>query len=262
MDTQAADQDRLEREREFHNDRFSDETRLAQAKYYWAIEEGARLYSQVVERLAEGADIFELGCAKGDNTFDSKGRFRSASGIDISDVAIAEANERARRIGATNMNFICGDAEDVPLPSESVDLVYGSGIVHHLNVERCAKEVLRLLRPSGAALFWEPLGHNFAFNLYRRLTPNVRTEDEHPLLRSDFALLGRHFPSLESRFFGLTTLATVPARGSPALKWTRSIAEVVDRGVLALPGLRWQAWYALVALRKMRGGGSVFAAAK
>lgn len=258
MDQQAGDRQRLEREREFHNERFSDETRLAQAKYYWAIEEGSRLYARLVERLSDGADIFELGCAKGDNAFESRAAFRSASGIDISDVAIDEANETARRKGMANVHFLCGDAEHVPLPSGSVDLVYGSGIVHHLNVERCAQEVLRLLRPDGTALFWEPLGHNLAFNLYRRLTPNVRTDDEHPLLRPDFELLRRYFPSVETRFFGLTTLATVPARGNPALRWTRSVAEVVDRGVLAVPGLRWQAWYALVALRRTPGA-SVFA---
>lgn len=253
MHQQSGDQVRLAREREFHNERFADETRMAQAKYYWAIEEGAQLYRTLVELHSVDADIFELGCAKGESAFDSQAAYRSACGIDISDVAVAQANERARASGRSNVRFLCGDAENVPLPDASVDLVYGSGIVHHLDTERCAREAARLLRPEGLALFWEPLGHNIAFNLYRRLTPNVRTEDEHPLLRSDFDLLRRHFASVETQFFGLTTLATVAARSRPGLEWTRSFAETVDRGLLALPGLRWQAWYALIALRKTPG---------
>ena len=58
---------------------------------------------------------------------------------------------------------------------------------------RGAREIARTLKPGGTALFIEPLGHNPAHQLYRRMTPSMRTADEHPLLQSDLASARRHF---------------------------------------------------------------------
>jgi len=44
----------------------------------------------------------------------------------------------------------------------------------------------------GSAIFIDPLGHNPAINMFRRSTPDLRTEDEHPLLLEDFRLAGRY----------------------------------------------------------------------
>ena len=54
-------------------------------------------------------------------------------------------HEAARRNERGNIKFLCGDAEHVNLPGASFDLIYGTGIVHHLNTERCAKEIAHLL---------------------------------------------------------------------------------------------------------------------
>ncbi len=244
--------DRLERERDFHNERFAQGTRIAQDKYYFAIAPDQRRFERMIEEHSEGADIFELGCAQGENVFQIKAKFKSASGIDISDYAIQQANAIAARASRDNVVFLCGDAEHIDTPDASYDFVYGSGIVHHLDTERCAREVARLLRPGGVAIFWEPLGHNFAVNLYRRLTPDARTVDEHPLLRHDFDVLKRYF-DVEIEFIGLATLLAVPFHNMPALRWTRSVAAAVDRVLLKLPGLRWQAWYSISTLRKRTG---------
>lgn len=135
--------DRLEREREFHNDRFTEETRTAQGKYYWAVDHAYNRYKRLIQEMSEDADIFELGCAKGENIFANPVNFKSASGVDISDVAVKIGNERALSLGADNIKFICGDAENIHFPSESIDLVYGSGIIHHLNVTKAAHECYR-----------------------------------------------------------------------------------------------------------------------
>lgn len=42
-------------------------------------------------------------------------------------------------------------------------------------------------------MFFEPLGHNLLINLYRRLTPELRTEDEHPLVACDLERLVNYF---------------------------------------------------------------------
>src|SRR3546814_1101008 len=78
------------------------------------------------------------------------------------------------------------NAEAMTFPDDSFDLVFGSGIIHHLDIDRAFGEIARVLRPGGRAVFIEPLGLNPAIELYRRFTPSARTPDEHPLLRRDF----------------------------------------------------------------------------
>ena len=50
------------------------------------------------------------------------------------------------------------EREALDLPEASFDLVCGSGILHHLALERAYGEVARVLAPTGSAVFSEPLG--------------------------------------------------------------------------------------------------------
>lgn len=59
------------------------------------------------------------------------------------------------------------------------------------------------MRPSGNAIFFESLGHNPLINIYRNWTPEARTIDEHPLLKSDFDIIRKHFSKCDLQFFGL-----------------------------------------------------------
>ena len=61
-----AEDERLRRERAFHNDRFEEEeNRDAQLKYYDAIKDCLKAYHERVIELAAGADIIEYGCSLG-----------------------------------------------------------------------------------------------------------------------------------------------------------------------------------------------------
>ncbi|WP_428491963.1 hypothetical protein [Rhodopila sp.] len=62
--------------------------------------------------------------------------------------------------------------------------MFGIGIIHHLDTRQASREVARVLRPDGNAVFWEPMGTNPIIGLYRMLTPNARTVDEHPLAKT------------------------------------------------------------------------------
>lgn len=240
---------RIDRERDFHNHRFSGETREAQDKYYSAIEHGAREYMQLVRRLSAGTDVLEYGCATGGNALSLAPSCRTVTGIDISDVAIDQASGRAARGGIGNASFHAMNAEAMTFPDASFDLVFGSGIIHHLDLERCYSEISRVLKPGGTAVFWEPLGHNVLINRYRDRTPEARTPDEHPLLRRDFTLARRHFGAVDLKFYGLLTLGSVPLRNTGLFRPVHAVAATLDRILFAVPGLRWQAWYTLAVLR-------------
>ena len=134
------------------------------------------------------------------------------------------------------------------LPSASFDLVFGSGILHHLILEKALCEIRRVLRPGGKAIFFEPLGHNPLINLYRNRTPQARTVDEHPLVKSDFEIVRKHFSKCDVEFFGLSTLASIPFRESSLGRAVRAVGEQADNLLLRIPGLRWQAWIVVMTL--------------
>lgn len=236
--------ERLDAKREFHNRRYRDgDQRQDQLKYYWQVEDGAAEYASAVARLAVDADVLEYGCSLGTHAGDLASVVRSFHGIDISEAAIRQVQAAAT---APNVAFSVMDAMSLEFPDRSFDLVYGSGIVHHLDTEISARQVARVLRPGGVALFWEPLGLNPIINAYRLLTPSARTVDEHPLVGRDFALMRRHYSSVHLKFYGLTSIAAVPLRHARAGKGVRAALLGLDRALLSVPGVRMLAWYALI----------------
>jgi SAM-dependent methyltransferase len=233
------------RERDFHNRRFEENLPRDQAKYYFAIKSGEELFRRRVRELAVDADVLEYGCSVGTQSLLLAAKARSVCGIDISDVAIARARENA----VDNTRFFAMDALGMSFDNASFDLVFGSGIVHHLDVGAAAAEIRRVLRPGGTAIFWEPLGHNPIINFYRRVTPSARTPDEHPLLRSHIEALKKVFSKTSLKHFGLCTLASVPFRNTPAAAPIRRSLEIADQALFSLGPLRWASWYAVIELR-------------
>lgn len=235
---------RLEAEREFHDRRFRDgDQRQDQLKYYWAVEDGAAEFAGMVAQQAVGADVLEYGCGLGTRAGELASGARSFHGIDISEAAIRHVRAGS---SAPNVTFSVMDAMSLDFPDRTFDLVYGSGIVHHLDTELSAREVARVLRPGGVALFWEPLGLNPFINAYRLLTPSARTADEHPLVGRDFELMRRHYSTVGLKFFGLTSIAAVPIRQARFGSAARRALLGLDRALLRVPGVRMLAWYALI----------------
>ncbi|HWK65874.1 MAG TPA: class I SAM-dependent methyltransferase [Rhizobiaceae bacterium] len=240
--------DRIARERDFHNERFGATEERPEDSYYFAVEAAAAAYWRLVRRAAVAKDVLEYGCSNGGRSIDLARSARHVTGIDISDVAIAQARSEAERRSIGNVSFKVDNAEKMELADASFDLVFGSGILHHLILDTALKEIRRVLRTGGKAIFFEPLGHNPAINRYRNRTPQSRTVDEHPLLKSDFDLIARHFSRCEPRFFGLSTLASIPFRGNAAGRAIRTVGEKIDTVLLSLPGLKWQAWITVMEL--------------
>lgn len=240
---------RIERERVYHNDRFSEEVRAAQGKYYASIKHGSTRFGARVQQLAVGADVLEYGCGSAIQGLELAKVARSLTGIDISDVAIADARAGAADRGLANARYETMDAEDMTFPDQAFDLVFGRGIIHHLDLSRCFASISRVLKPGGVALFWEPLGHNPVLNKYRDKTPEARTPDEHPLLKADFDLANRFFAHSELQFYGLTTIASVPIRDTRMGDALLAVLAKVD-AVLFMTPMKWLAWHCLIELRK------------
>jgi ubiquinone/menaquinone biosynthesis C-methylase UbiE len=178
------------------------------------------------------------------------GQVSHIHGIDISDAAVQSARTEAARLGITNATFAVMDAEHLEFEDESFDMIFGSGIIHHLDLTRAYGELSRVLKRGGVAVFIEPLGHNPFINSYRDRTPELRTPDEHPLMRSDVHMAREYFDSISCQAYGLATLAAIPFLKTSLGKPIMAVGRGLDRVLLKVPGLKWWAWYSLLVFKR------------
>jgi ubiquinone/menaquinone biosynthesis C-methylase UbiE len=247
---QAAE--RIARERDFHNQRFADnsERETRTRRFYDAIAYGFEEFRQRVTVLSRGRCVLEYGCGDEIMAFDLAHTARQVTGIDISEVAIQQAERIAVQKNLPNVNFHVDNAEDMRLADQSVDVVIGSGIIHHLDIPKAIQELHRVLRPGGAAIFAEPLGHNPAVNWYRNRTPELRTPDEHPLLARDLREMAKAFSSSRVQYFGLIApaLGLLSRRANPRA-WSTRAVWALDRALCKIPFVNRYAWFCYFELR-------------
>lgn len=240
------------REQEFHDRIFADGTRQKANKYYTVVRNSRLFFEEFLESRRNGR-VLEYGCGPGSYALHLAGGSGHVTGIDISSTAIDLARAQAREAGAYNVDFVQMDAERLEFPDNTFDLVCGVAILHHLDLDKAFSELARTMKPSGAAAFMEPLGHNPIINLYRRLTPALRTVDEHPLMMPDLRLAHRYFHRVDARFFTLNSLLAVPLRHTrvfrPALATLEGVDTVLFRSV---PPLRRYAWQVILRLSEPR----------
>jgi SAM-dependent methyltransferase len=239
---------REERERSFHNVAFAEHTRQAADKYYCVAHESDDYYRRILTADCAGKRALEVGC--GSEGYSSRmlvAAGATVTGIDISDFAVTECS---RKVAGT---FLRMSAESTSFPAASFDIICGNGILHHLDLQRAFREIARLLAPGGKAVFLEPLGHNPLINLYRRLTPSMRTSDEHPLLMGDLRAAERHFGDVSLGFFHCLALAATPFRDTRAFPLVSRVSGAVDRLVLRGPFRRF-AWICVLTMRAPEPG--------
>jgi SAM-dependent methyltransferase len=236
---------RLERERAYHDRRYADDPRVRVARFYDAANAGERAYGSHIGGAGPGTRVLEYGCGTGSAAFELAERGAEVTGIDISPVAVERAATAAAERGL-DIRFEVMDAEALDLPDGTFDLVCGSGILHHLDLARCFPEIRRVMAPGATAVFLEPMGHNPLLNLYRRLTPSLRTPDEHPLVMADLDVARRSFSAVEAEYFQLFSVAALALRSSRLVRW----AEALDAWLFRrIPYLRRHAWITVITLR-------------
>lgn len=253
MATSLTDVGRLERERVFHDDRYRDESRSAQDKFYVGLSESDDFFRAKVDSFEPGQRVLELGCGIESLGFEAAARGVEVVGVDISSVAVSQASSTANELGLDLATYVEMNAEDLEFDDSTFDGVIGTAVLHHLDVDKACGGMARVLRPGGRAVFIEPLGHNRLINAYRDRTPEARTPDEHPLRRRDFATAARHFEQVELDAFHLLSALSGPLSNHPTGRWIHRAMTQVDQALLGRRGLlRWQAWIAVAEFRNPR----------
>ncbi len=103
--------------------------------------------------LKAGETVLDLGSGGGIDVLLSARRVGptgTAYGLDMTDPMLALALENKRRSGLTNVHFLKGEIENIPLPADSVDVIISNCVINlSADKDRVLREAFRVLKPGG-----------------------------------------------------------------------------------------------------------------
>src|SRR6266705_1300784 len=103
--------------------------------------------------LHDGESVLDLGSGGGIDVLLSAKRVGAtgkAYGLDMTDEMLALARENQAKAGATNVEFLKGEIENIPLPDAAVDVIISNCVINlSADKRRVLREAFRVLRPGG-----------------------------------------------------------------------------------------------------------------
>jgi ubiquinone/menaquinone biosynthesis C-methylase UbiE len=130
--------------------------RMARLPQFWLLR---RLAIQRALALKQEGQAADLGCGPGDLVIELA-RLATGlhiTGVDLSPEMLAQATERVEASGVGDRAaFRLGDAQQIPFPEESLDLVVSTMSLHHWSAPVAVlDEIARVLRPGGAFVVFD-----------------------------------------------------------------------------------------------------------
>jgi arsenite methyltransferase len=103
--------------------------------------------------LGPGETVLDLGSGGGIDVLLSARRVGPTGkvyGLDMTDEMLALARDNQRKAGATNVEFLKGEIEAIPLPGASVDVIISNCVINlSADKDRVLREAFRVLKPGG-----------------------------------------------------------------------------------------------------------------
>lgn len=259
MQTEA---ERKKAEMDFHDQREHDRAvmsedewrkKYANKRWYVAAGDSDRFVDDWLRDNAAGKVALDFGCGLGGTSLRLAKAGAFVHAIDISPESVEatrkllETSGFGDRIKAEPM-----DAENTKFADSTFDIIMCMGVLHHMDVTKAFPELARILKPGGVVLGHEALGYNPAINLYRRMTPKLRTEWEtdHILTLRELNAAKASFGSQNVNFFHLLSIGSVPFYGTFLFKPLFLISNALDKILLRIPGIRLMAWQMVFLLSK------------
>lgn len=215
----------------------------------YALEYAYYLLGNVLDKT-----VLDLGCGAGENSVLLARRAAKVVGLDISPDLVEIAQRRAQ-VQAQTVQFTVKSAYATGLPGKSIDVVFGEAILHHLDLERAANEIRRILRPEGYAVFVEPIRDSATGRFLRRLMPSRQPDIspyEYPLTQKQLVSFAQGFELSAIRRFDLpfSQLAGRIGWRQDCLGWRHRFALNVDQWLLtAVP---WIGHFASIVVFQMQ----------
>ena len=237
------------REKEFHDKLQSKSKGRFENIFYKAILNAWEDFYNFLDQNAKNSEMLDYVCGVGP-AIERVIRLnpKKITGIDISDVSISKAKEKFQSLNS-KVELLVDNCESTTFNNNKFDLVYGLGILHHLQFSKCIDEISRILKPGGVLLFIEPLGTNPLINFYRLLTPKSRSKDEHPLVFKDFEKIKSSFKSVNIKYYGFLTLAFFPFYSSKDSRVFKVLVKL-DQLLFKIKIFRYFAWSVLITAKK------------
>ena len=120
--------------------------------------------------VTAGKKVLEIGCGTGEFTKRIAQTGADITAVDISPDLLEIARETTPNV---NVSFLIQNVEKLDFEDGSFDVVIGSSILHHLNLNPAIKEVYRVLKREGGIVFTEP----------NMLNPQIWLERNIPVIR-------------------------------------------------------------------------------
>jgi ubiquinone/menaquinone biosynthesis C-methylase UbiE len=162
---------------------------------------------RILEILGDlnGKKVLDLGCGAGEAAVYFALKGAQVSAVDISPLMLQKTQESAKRFQVPVDTYQM-TVENLDLPDESFDVVYGSSVLHHSDVGLAIKMIARVLKKTGTAVFIDPLDYNPVINIYRKIAKEVRTPTEKPLTLKDIEGMGNYFTQVRLEHFWLLAM--------------------------------------------------------
>jgi ubiquinone/menaquinone biosynthesis C-methylase UbiE len=104
-------------------------------------------------RLAPGERVLDLGSGAGTDSLvavQMVGDDGHVTGIDMTDAMLAKARAASAEMGVANVEFVEAEAERLPFPDESFDVVISNGVIDLIpDKDAVFAEIFRVLVPGG-----------------------------------------------------------------------------------------------------------------
>lgn len=182
------------------------------ADTFYALEYAYHLLGDV-----RGKTVLDYGCGLGDNSVLVAKHGAKVIGVDISPELIELAEKRLTQHNlAQSADFRVGSAHELPLENESVDVVFGMAILHHLDLKLASTEVFRVLKKGGRAIFLEPVRNSKFIKFVRNLIPYEQPDIspfERPLTDAELIEFAVRFTNYKSRAFSLPFVNLIEVLG-------------------------------------------------
>ena len=130
-------------------------------------EQRSRCYGQALRdiilaqvEIGSRENVADIGAGTGYLALELAKKAGKVLAVDNSSQMLAIAKEEAVKAGLRNIEFLEGDAADLPLPAKSVNLVVANMLLHHVNDPlQVIREMYRILKPEGRIVITDSEEH-------------------------------------------------------------------------------------------------------
>lgn len=103
--------------------------------------------------IEKGHHVLDLGSGAGNDCFVARaivGEAGRVTGLDFTDAMLDKAKANAAKLGFTNVEFIKGDIEEMPLPDNTYDVIVSNCVLNLVpDKNRAFSQMIRVLKPGG-----------------------------------------------------------------------------------------------------------------